>query len=57
MTNICSNCKGMVVLHAFSYSECIYCRETVSTPHIPRYKCCNDCAEKNNVCQQCNSEL
>lgn len=52
----CKKCNGMVVLNAFSESQCKNCGCVLITPHIPSYKYCKDCAEKLNVCQQCGTE-
>lgn len=57
MENICNNCKGMVVMHAFSFGNCAFCGEDVSTPHIPCYRYCDECAENKSICKQCGNEL
>lgn len=57
MNDICNNCRNRVVMHAFSFSNCEGCNMEISTPHIPGYKFCDDCAEKGNKCKQCGHEL
>jgi hypothetical protein len=54
---ICEGCKNIVVLHAFSDSNCSRCNEEISTPHIPAYEVCEACSEKEAVCQQCGKQM
>ncbi len=54
---ICTNCKNIVVLHAFSSGECTVCKEVVNTGHIPCYKVCLECSEELHLCQQCGKPL
>ena len=41
---------------AFSYSNCENCGIEVSTPHIPSYSLCDDCAG-DDKCVQCGNSL
>ena len=52
----CEKCKNIVVLHAFSFSNCENCGVEVSTPHIPSYKICDVCAG-DNKCVQCGNKI
>lgn len=47
----------MIVMSAFSFGNCEGCSKEISTPHIPGYKLCDDCAENSNKCKQCNYGL
>lgn len=51
--NICSDCRTMIVLHAFSEGECKICKKKILTVHIPCYELCDECSEENNICKQC----
>lgn len=53
----CDNCKGMIVMDAFSDSNCQKCGKEIVTPHIPSYKYCEDCASELGVCEQCGSNI
>lgn len=57
MRKICKDCKGQVVMHAFSFSNCKLCDEEISTPHIPSYAICPVCAEENNLCESCGNKI
>lgn len=54
---VCNKCKEMIVMHAFSESNCIICGEEITTAHIPSYKACKECSEELNLCQKCGKEL
>lgn len=50
---ICEKCSHMVVMHAFSWNRCEICNKETNTGHIPSYRLCEECAIKENRCQQC----
>ena len=52
----CKECKGKVVMHAFSLSNCENCGLEISTPHIPSYKLCDSCAGYDK-CTQCGTRI
>ena len=52
----CKKCKGKVVIHAFSFSNCKNCGVKISTPHQSSYKLCDDCAG-DDKCVQCGNRL
>lgn len=54
---ICNECKGMIVMHAFSESNCIICGGEITTAHIPSYKVCEECSKELTLCKQCGKEL
>lgn len=55
--HICNHCEGMIVMNAFSFSECRHCGKEVVTPHIPSYEYCEACADKLNKCIQCGGSV
>lgn len=57
MKNTCDKCKGMCVMHAFSFGECEICEMEISTSHLPCDKICLQCAENNNLCKVCGKKL
>lgn len=52
----CNDCKNQVVMHAFSFSNCKICGEEISTPHLPSYVLCYDCAG-DDKCIQCGDKI
>lgn len=54
---ICNNCKRIVCLHAFSYSNCEKCTNPITTPHMPSYKLCEKCSDESNRCIQCGKDI
>lgn len=50
---ICKECKGQMVMHAFSFGKCEKCNCDVTTPHIPCNKICDECSYKFNLCEVC----
>lgn len=57
MKNYCKYCKNRVVMHAFSFGNCVLCGEEISTNHIPCDSTCSFCAEENKVCQSCGNKI
>lgn len=55
--NKCNDCKNMVVLCALSTSNCKKCNKEITTPHIPSYEYCEECAKELSVCQQCGKKI
>ena len=54
---ICNKCSKIVALSAFSEGKCKICEKPTPTPHIPSYSVCNECSEKNNICEQCGKKI
>lgn len=54
---ICKDCKGMVVMSAFSHGICEGCGTSISSPHTPCYKLCESCSSSQNKCEQCGKPL
>lgn len=54
---ICNKCKRMIVLRAFSHSNCDKCGKSIITSHIPSYKICEECAKYSGDCQQCGQNI
>jgi len=52
----CKKCEGIVVMHAFSTSNCENCGVEISSPHIPSYTLCDNCAG-DNKCVQCGGKI
>jgi len=46
--SVCKKCEGIVAMHAFSTSNCESCGVEISSPHIPSYTLCDNCAGDNN---------
>lgn len=53
MNRYCKDCQRQVVMHTFSFGECLICKDEVSTGHIPCHKLCEECSEDFNLCEQC----
>ncbi|WP_105176884.1 hypothetical protein [Clostridium cagae] len=53
----CKKCEEMVTMSAFSYSNCERCGKAITTPHIPPYKICEECAKYSGDCQQCGENI
>jgi len=54
---VCEDCYDIVVLHAFSESNCIKCNEEIITSHIPSYIICKKCSQKYKLCEQCGKPI
>lgn len=54
---ICDNCKRMICMQAFTNTKCEICETKIITGHMPGYKVCKKCAEKNNLCEQCGKKV
>ncbi len=54
---ICEKCKKIIVLHAFTDTECEHCGDKIQTHHIPGYKICEKCSDKYIACQQCGLNI
>lgn len=54
--SFCKKCEGIIVMHAFSTSNCENCGVEVSTPHQPSYKLCSNCAG-DDKCVQCGGKI
>ena len=52
----CKKCERIVVLHAFSTSNCENCGIEISTPHLPSFKLCDDCVG-DDKCVQCGNKI
>lgn len=57
MYNYCKNCKGKIVLHAFSNGTCEICECDIFCAHTPSDKVCMDCSEELNICESCGDKL
>lgn len=53
----CKNCEHIIVMHAFSEGKCDICGGRVVTGHIPCYRICKGCSEKNSKCEQCGKKI
>ena len=54
---VCENCKGMIVMHAFSDGECEICEQKVVTSHIPCDKLCENCSTVYSRCKVCGVHM
>lgn len=52
----CKKCEKIVVMHAFCFSNCNSCGIGISSPHIPSYTLCDDCAG-DDKCVQCGEKI
>lgn len=53
----CKKCMRMGVMNAISHSNCERCGKSITTPHIPSYKICEECARYSGDCQQCGENI
>jgi len=54
---LCNKCKEMIVMNAFSSSNCEICGRPINTPHIPAYRICEECSQYSGDCQQCGVNI
>ena len=53
----CMKCERVGAMSAFSRSNCERCGKSITTPHIPSYKICEECAKYSGDCKQCGENI
>lgn len=44
-------------MRAFSYGECLICRDEMCTSHTPCDVFCDVCSEDFNLCESCGNKI